>query len=238
MKRTILVIEDVEEMSKLIAMFLESAGYGSVTFETAEEALEWMPGNTFDLVLLDLNLPGIDGFEFLGRARKFTSVPVLIVTARESDEDLITGLGYGADDFLSKPFSSGVLLARVRALLRRSELSPLVPSAENRVVFGPFSFDRHDFVLRKGQERISLSMREYGVLDYLISNAGIPKSPQTIYDAVWKNKYGDLTTVAVYIQRLRRKLEDDPANPVYICTEFGKGYYFHLPESSETTHEA
>lgn len=236
MKRTILVIEDVEEMSKLIVMFLESAGYGTVAFETAEDALVWLPDNSPDLVLLDLNLPGIDGFEFLDRLRKTSSVPVLIVTARRSDEDLITGLGYGADDFVTKPFSSGVLLARVRALLRRSDISAQPQTSDTRVSFGPYSFDRRDFILRKGQDRISLSTHEYGVLDYLIANVDVPKSPQAIYDAVWKNKYGDLTTIAVYIQRLRRKLESDPADPVYIRTEFGKGYYFHKPEE-EASHE-
>jgi len=237
MKRIILVIEDVEEMSKLIIMFLENAGYGTIAFETAEDALIWISDNSSDLILLDLNLPGIDGFEFLNRMRKISDVPVLIVTARRSDEDLITGLGYGADDFITKPFSSGVLLARVRALLRRSDISapPLAP--DNQVLFGPYSFDRRDFILRKGQERVSLSTHEYGVLDYLIANAEIPKSPQLIYDAVWKNKYGDLTTIAVYIQRLRRKLENDPANPAYIKTEFGKGYYFHCTDQTEPSHE-
>jgi DNA-binding response OmpR family regulator len=229
MKRTILVVEDVEEMADLIAMFLKNEGFAVASFETAEAALEYLPDNPADLVVLDINLPGIDGFEFLNRARKITGIPVLIVTARRSDEDVITGLGYGADDFITKPFSSGVLIARVRALLRRADGS--IQNGENRTSFGPFTFDRRAFLLYRGEEQIQLSMKECGVLDFLISNAGVPKTPEAIYASVWKNKFGDLTTVAVYIQRLRRKIEDDPTTPVYIRTEFGQGYCFHFPAS-------
>jgi Response regulators consisting of a CheY-like receiver domain and a winged-helix DNA-binding domain len=236
MKRTILVIEDIEEMSKLIILFLRDAGYTCIGVETAEDALVWLNGNACDLIILDLNLPGMSGFDFLNKVRRFSNVPILIASARQTPEDLITGLGFGADDYLPKPFDPRVLLARTRAILRRSELAVPAP-VEIVVNFGPFSFDRKMFLLEKGTDRIPISMREFGILDFLIANADIPKTPQAIYDAVWKNKYGDLTTVAVYIQRLRRKLENDPSKPVYICTEFGKGYYFHNPDHEGQNNE-
>jgi two-component system response regulator RegX3 len=176
------------------------------------------------LVILDVNLPGMDGFAFLDRFRKTKSTPVLIVSARSADEDIITGLGYGADEFVTKPFSPRVLVARVRAMLRRSQGLADLPAA---LAFGPFTFDRDACLLKKGDQRIPLSNKEFGVLDHLLAQEGRPSTPEAIYKGVWKNTYGDLTSVAVYIQRLRRKIEVDPSHPVYIETVPGMGYRFH-----------
>ena len=238
MKRTIMIIEDTPEMSELITIFLQREGFNTVCFDTAEKALEALSLLACDLIVLDINLPGIDGFEFLARLRKFTDIPVLIITARRSDQDIITGLGYGADDFISKPFSSGVVIARIRALLRRSDKQ--IQDTNKKTRFGPYVFDSSAFTLFKNNSQIPLSMRECKLLDYLISNAEKSSSPETIYDKVWKNKFGDLTIVAVYIQRLRRKIEKDPSAPVYILTKQGYGYSFHIPEQEGTekkTHE-
>jgi two-component system response regulator RegX3 len=127
---------------------------------------------------------------------------------------------------MTKPFSPRVLVARVRALLRRSRgVSERSPS--DIVAFGPYALDRSALVLRRDGEIVPLSVKEFAVLSYLAQNAGIPQSPQAIYDAVWKSKYGDLTAVAVYVQRLRKKIEVDPAAPVYIETDYGRGYRFN-----------
>jgi two-component system response regulator RegX3 len=194
-----------------------------VARETAEEALPLIKDESFDLIVLDINLPGMDGLEFLAEARKSGDCPVLIVTARGSDEDLISGLGQGADEYMTKPFSPKVLVARVRALLRRSRgLSDRLLA--DLVAFGPYVLDRSVFELKRGNETISLSVKEFDVLAYLLESGDVPQSPQAIYDAVWKREYGDLTAVAVYIQRIRKKIEDDPANPVYIETVYGRGY--------------
>jgi two-component system response regulator RegX3 len=225
MQARVLVVEDVKEMSDLIALFLTKEGMSVEACETAELALALVEGEDFDLIVLDINLPGMDGLEFLAEARKSTDRPVLIVTARDSDEDLIAGLGQGADEYMAKPFSPKVLVARARALIRRSRgLAERAPA--DLVSFGAYVLDRSAFTLKRGDELVPLSVREFGLLVYLVESGDAPQSPQAIYDAVWKRDYGDLTAVAVYIQRLRKKIEEDPANPVFIETVHGRGYRF------------
>jgi two-component system response regulator RegX3 len=231
MKARILIIEDVKELADLVALYLSKEGMETFWAETAEIALERIESWTPDLVILDINLPGMDGFQFLDHFRKAHAAPVLIVSARTADEDIIAGLGYGADEFVSKPFSPRVLVARVRALIRRSEGSQGQAEGEECLSFGPYTLLTNSCILKKGNARIPLSAREYEVLAYLAANPGKPLSPETIYGAVWKNAYGDMTAVAVYIQRLRKKLEDDPSSPRYIETVFGMGYRF-CPDAS------
>ena len=226
MQAKILVVEDVVEMSELIALFLSKEGMSVVSRETAEEGLAILKAESFDLIVLDINLPGMDGFEFLAEARRLTGCPVLIVTARSSDEDLIVGLGQGADEYMTKPFSPKVLVARVRALLRRARGGSERAEADT-ISFGPYTLDRSAFELRKGDEVVALSVKEFSVLAHLVECGDAPQTPQSIYDAVWKREFGDLTAVAVYIQRIRKKIEEDPANPVYIETVYGRGYRFN-----------
>lgn len=227
MSSRILVIEDVPEMQELIVMYMESAGFDAAADESAELALERLKtGYTPDLVLLDLNLPGMGGLEFLKRFRAEykATIPVIIVSARDSDEDIIAGLGFGADEFVTKPFSPRVLVARVQAKLNR--LSATEASMEETLTFGPYTLYCNSCVLKKGPEKIPLSTKEYEVLEFLVRNAGQALSPETVYNSVWKTQYGDITAVAVYIQRLRKKIEEDPANPRFITTMFGMGYKF------------
>jgi DNA-binding response OmpR family regulator len=224
MQANILIIEDVSEMADLIRLYLRKEGMEAVTCQTGEEGLSAFEKEKFDLVVLDINLPGIDGFEVLQRIRKESAVPVVIVSARDADEDMILGLGIGADEFVTKPFSPKVLVARVRAMLRRA--TDLKPSA-NAVRFGDFTLDLDGFLLKKGGQKIPLSTKEFEVLAYLATHAGKAMSPDTIYAEVWRNQYGDITAVAVYIQRLRRKIEVDPAAPVFIETVHGMGYRFN-----------
>ena len=178
-----------------------------------------------DLVILDINLPGMDGFEFLQLLRRESTVPVVVVSARDTDEDMILGLGIGADEFVTKPFSPKVLTARVRALLRRTRVLDGGPPARE-VAFGEFAFDPETLLLTRGGRHVRLSTRETEVLACLIAQRGKPMAPEAIYREVWKNEFGDLTAVGVYIQRLRRKIEEDPANPRYLETVHGRGYRF------------
>ena len=221
MKDRIVLIEDIAEMAELMKLYLENEGWETVHYESAEAALEGLGDQKLSLVVLDLNLPGMDGFAFLDRFRKTRNTPVLIVSARSADEDIITGLGYGADEFVTKPFSPRVLVARVRAMLRRSQG---LAEPTSTVTFGPFAFDAEACVLKKGADRVPLSNKEFGVLAHLVAQEGKPSSPEALYRSVWKNEFGDLTAVAVYIQRLRRKLESDPARPELIETVPGQGY--------------
>ncbi len=227
MKGNILVVEDVKELAELVQLYLSKEGLEVKTAESAEDALNILDSWTPNLIILDINLPGMDGFEFLHTYRKTSTIPVLIVSARNADEDIISGLGYGADEFVTKPFSPRVLVARVRAMLRRVQEASNNKDDKAVFSFGPFTLDYDACVLKRGKEKIPLSGKEYGVLEYLIRHAGKSATPEQIYNDVWKNAYGDLTTVAVYIQRIRKKIEIDPAEPVFIETVHGMGYRFN-----------
>ncbi|QQO07457.1 response regulator transcription factor [Breznakiella homolactica] len=226
MKGKVLIIEDVQELAELIVLYLTKEGMEVKSVESGEDAFKELESWSPDLIILDINLPGMDGFEFLHKYRKTESTPVLIVSARNADEDIISGLGHGADEFVTKPFSPRVLVARVRAMLRRSQETQEKQDKmdDNILRFGPFTLNQDVCILKKGEEKVALSAKEYGVLAYLAGNDGKPAGPEQIYADVWKNAYGDLTTVAVYIQRLRKKIEDDPGNPKYIETVHGMGY--------------
>ena len=224
MQARVLVVEDVKEMAELVRLYLQKEGMDAGICDTGEEALARMERERFDLVVLDINLPGMDGFEFLQRLRKASTIPVVIVSARDADEDMILGLGIGADEFVTKPFSPKVLVARVRAMLRRTTDMKAGP---NSIRFGDFLLDVDGYLLKKGGEKIPLSTKEFEVLAYLASHPGKAVTPDTIYADVWHNQFGDVTAVAVYVQRLRRKIEIDPSSPVFIETVHGMGYRFN-----------
>jgi DNA-binding response OmpR family regulator len=230
MKARVLIVEDELELAELIQLYLEKDGIESEIRDSAESGIESLRNGSFDLVVLDVNLPGMDGFEFLQQTKPTLDIPVIIVSARESDEDIIMGLATGADEFVTKPFAPRVLVARVRALLRRSKAS----SARRSVTFGPFSIDMDGYLLRKGDERVALSTREFEVLRHLAQNPGRAMTPAEIYSEVWENEYGDSTSVAVYIRRIRAKIEEDPRRPTYVQTIHGKGYRFNPDVSGPT----
>jgi DNA-binding response OmpR family regulator len=224
MQARILIIEDVKEMADLIRLYLQKEGMDATICESAEDGLSKFEETRYNLVILDINLPGIDGFEFLQRLRKASSVPVMIVSARDADEDMILGLGIGADEFVTKPFSPKVLVARVRAMLRRAADMKASP---NSVKFGDYVLDIDGYLLKRAGEKVSLSSREFEVLAFLATHPGKAMTPDTIYSEVWRNQYGDVTAVAVYVQRLRKKIETDPTAPVFIETVHGMGYRFN-----------
>ena len=226
MQGNILLIEDVKELANLVALYLSKEGFDVRAVESAEDGFAAIEGWKPELVILDINLPGMDGFEFLSKFRKTSDALVLIVSARDSDEDQINGLGIGADEYITKPFSPKVLVARVVALFRRIRFHGKMQ--ENVLRFGSYTLDYDAYILKKNGEKIPLSSKEFGCLVWLTEHSGKPMSVEAIYEGVWKNKYGDLTTVGVHIQRLRKKIEADPANPVYIETVHGMGYRFNI----------
>ena len=168
----------------------------------------------------------IEKSNFLNKIKEVTqrSIPTLIISARDADEDIIKGLKLGADDFITKPFSPRVLVAKIEACLRR--VAETTAAAEETLTFGDYTILINSNILKKGNIKIQLSAKEYAVLEYLARHPNVPISPEQIYTDVWKAKYGDITAVAVYIQRLRKKIEKNPANPDFIKTEFGLGYKF------------
>jgi two-component system response regulator RegX3 len=219
----ILIVEDDRAIAELVATYLGRDGAIVELASSAEEAENRVALASPDLVLLDLGLPGANGFEFLRRFREKSIAPVIIVSARESDEDKLEGLGLGADDFVSKPFSPRVLTARVQAQLRRASYAAPEPE---RLAFGPYVLDFDGRLLERDGERVPLSKREFEVLAFLARAEGKTFGPEELYHAVWGLEHGDLSTVAVHIQRIRRKIEADPQAPRYLRTVPGSGYRF------------
>jgi DNA-binding response OmpR family regulator len=224
-KSRIIIIEDDRELGELVLLYMTREGLTATLCGTAEEGLELFRAEGAELVILDINLPGMDGFEFLQSFRRESSIPVIIISAREADEDIVMGLGVGADEFVSKPFAPRVLVARVRAMLRRTS----TPNPRT-VSFGPYVMDMEGYCLLRDGARIVISTREFEVLRHLVTHPGVAMTPDEIYRGVWGDVYGDLTAVAVYIRRLRQKIEEDPARPRYLQTIHGRGYRFN-PES-------
>jgi DNA-binding response OmpR family regulator len=221
----ILIVEDDRDIADLICLYVKNEGMKADICPTAEDGLDRFVKKKFDLVVLDINLPGMDGFEFLQHLRKESTVPVIVVSARKADEDLVLGLGMGADEFVVKPFSPRVLVARIRALLRR--VSTASGQCQGTICFGDFSLDPDAYILLKEGKRIPLSSKEFELLRFLVLNPGKAFTAAEIYEKVWGRKYGDLATVAIHIQRLRKKIEPDPSQPVFIQNRYGSGYLFN-----------
>lgn len=238
MKANVLIVEDDQAISELVALYLSKDGVTALAVESAEAALDAMRDQAFDLVILDVNLPGMDGFEYLQSLRRVSNVPVIIVSARESDEDKILGLGLGADDFVSKPFSPRELVARVRSQLRRAGYGagngltgsgPGAGAPLHRLApieFGPFRLELEERRLTRENAEIALSRKEFELLSYLAARPRISVGAEDLYTAVWGAKFGDLSTVAGHVRRLRMKLEDDASSPRWIVTVHGFGYRF------------
>lgn len=223
MKARILIIEDEPDLARLVSLYLERDGLDSVIAGSGEIARDLLQKESFDLLLLDINLPGMDGFEFLQWLRPTNPVPVIVVSARETDEDAVLGLGIGADEFIVKPVPPRVLVAHVRALLRRVRQTV---ADSNVLHFGTYTLDTEAYLLERNGQRISLSGKEFDILIFLAKHPGKAFSSRDIYESVWGQSYGDLTIVGVYVQRIRRKIEDDPQVPQYLETVYGKGYRF------------
>lgn len=230
LKATVLVIEDDPDIADLISLYLKRDGIETILEPDGEKGLAKLAESEPDLVVLDINLPGMDGYEVLQNIRRERDIPVILVTARQEDEDAILGFGMGADDYVSKPFSPKVLAARIRTHLSRVKRTAVTSAAPAKPVddsfqFGPFSLESRTFSLLKNGEKLTMSPREIDLLLYLAGSGEQPQSQEIIYKEVWGKEFGDLSTVAVHIQRLRKKIEDDAGNPRWIKTAHGRGYY-------------
>lgn len=229
-KATILVVDDEPHVRKLVKTNLESSGYQVVTAADGEEALGLVEREAPDLVLLDLMLPKLDGYAVCSRIRDFSTVPIIMVTARSTEVDLIRGFEVGADDYLTKPFAVSELLMRVQAVLRRSKWPEQVVSRQILEV-GPIAIDFAQHRVTRDGEPVKLTPTEYRLLAYLASNPNRVILHRELLRGVWGPEYGEETEyLRVYIRYLRQKLEADPSNPCYILTQPGAGYLFHRPE--------
>jgi two-component system KDP operon response regulator KdpE len=224
--RLILVVDDEARMRRFIRMNMELEGYQIIEAENGLKALEQIRQHTPDLVVMDVMMPEMDGFETLKLLREISTVPVILLTVKSDEEDKIQGLGLGADDYVTKPFSPRELISRVAAVLRRAEWPAPPPRTilriDNRL---SVDFNRHQVIVN--DERIDLRPTEYRLLNHLIQNAGWVVPHETLLAKVWGYEYRDETHyLRLYINYLRKKIEEDPANPTYILTERGVGYRF------------
>lgn len=225
----ILVVDDEPHLLKLVRSNLEAAHYKVIVAMDGPSALAMMEGEGADLVVLDIMMPGLDGFEVLQKIREFSVVPVIILTAKDQEVDVVKGLKLGADDYIRKPFSVHELLARVEAVLRRGAPSEDIMTRPP-FVSGDFVMDfQQRRVIVKGKEK-KVGPTEWKLLTQLVSNAGRVMLHADLLRKVWGPEYGGETEyLRVYISYLRNKLEEDPSHPKYILTEHGVGYSFRRP---------
>lgn len=222
----ILVVDDEPILVKGIKFNLEHEGYQVDAGYDGEQAVEMAREGGYDLILLDLMMPKIDGLQACMRIREFSNVPIIMLTARSEDTDKIIGFEYGADDYITKPFNILELKARVRALLRRAGAAEKKQQEEVALSAGHIRLDTGERVAWKEDKRVELTAKEFDLMGLLLRNPGRVYSRENLLNVVWGYEYiGDYRTVDVHVRRLREKLELDPANPEYIRTKWGVGYY-------------
>ena len=231
--KKILVVEDEPDIQELLGAYLRDTGYDVEIVGDGVAALDRFQGGTFDLILLDLMLPKIDGFGVCELIRRESDVPILMLTAREEEADQVLGLELGADDYITKPFSMRELLARVKANIRRVSMGPAAPKdmeADNgqRIDLGRIAVDGARATVYKDGKALDLTQREYDLIRYLAGQPGKVFSREALMEHVWNYEgyVGDVRAVDVAVRRLREKIEDDPASPRFIVTKRGMGYFF------------
>lgn len=237
--KKILVVDDEKPISDIIKFNLEKEGYEVVTAFDGEEALEKVETEDPALIVLDVMLPKLDGLEVVREVRKTHDMPVIMVTAKETEIDKVLGLELGADDYVTKPFSNRELVARVKANLRRHSSNKSTEEEEkdlnkNDIVVGDLTIHPDAYYVSKNEETIELTHREFELLHYLARHVGQVMTREHLLEEVWDFDYlGDVRTVDVTIRRLREKVEDSPSHPNYIITRRGVGYYLRNPDKME-----
>ena len=221
----ILVVDDELLLVKGMKFNLENEGYTVETAYDGATAIDMAKTEEFDLIILDLMMPQVDGLTACSRIREFSDVPIILLTAKVDDMDKLMGFDHGADDYLTKPFNILELKARIRALLRRSGAGE--KQETNRLTGGNITLDLDARNAYKGSELVVLTAKEFDVIEFLMRNANRIYSREALLDTIWAYEYrSDIRTVDVHIRRLREKLEENPAEPQHILTKWGVGYYF------------
>ncbi|MEC2076692.1 response regulator transcription factor [Metabacillus fastidiosus] len=227
MEKTILLIEDDRSISEMVGNYLTKEGFKVICAFDGEEALNKFHQSSFHLILLDLMLPKLNGMDFLKIIREKSLVPVLILSAKDGEVEKALGLGFGADDYITKPFSMIELAARVRAAIRRAtdySNSEMIKKPE-KIIVHEITLDIHNFLAEKNGKEIKLTFKEWKILKLFFMNPKRVFTKEQIYLSVWEEDYyGDENIINVHMRRLREKIEDDPSSPHYIKTLWGIGY--------------
>ncbi len=222
-KDRVLIVDDDEAVQSVLYKVISTGGFDAMVASGGEEALSLIERNRFDLILLDINMRGIDGFEVVQTIRqRGVETPIIIVSGRQEDYDTLYGLDIGADDYVTKPFNPVVLGAKVKALIRRSKGA----GRDSVITAGPFRYDTTTLRFYKNGTEIVLSSRENAMMKLFLDNINRIFPREMIYEMVWGEAIVDENAIMVYVNRLRQKIEDDPAKPKYIQTVRGLGYRF------------
>lgn len=225
MADTVLIVDDDQAVLTMLCKVVRSNQLEAVTASSAEQALALMAQNTYNLILMDVNMHGLDGFQAVQSIRgKGVKTPIIIVSGRKEDYDTIYGLDIGADDYVTKPFNPVTLGAKIKALIRRSR--DQLPGADNTITAGPFRYNTSTLRFYKDGREIPLSSKENAMMKLFIDNVNRIFSKDMLYDLIWGEAIIDENAIMVYVNRLRQKIEPDPAKPQYIQTIRGLGYRF------------
>ncbi len=227
MGRKVLVVDDEKLIVKGIRFSLEQDGMEVTCAYDGEEALQFVKENSFDIVLLDVMLPKLGGFEVCQQIRDFSNVPIIMLTAKTDDMDKVLGLDYGADDYITKPFNILEVKARIKAILRRLDKQGKEQVADRFIAVADMKLDCEGRRVYIGEREINLTTKEFELLELLISNPNKVYSREKLLNLVWGVDYpGDVRTVDVHVRRLREKIESKPSDPKYVHTKWGVGYYY------------
>ena len=228
LEKKVLVVDDEKLIVKGIRFSLEQDGMEVTCAYDGEEALEAVKKNDYDVILLDVMLPKLTGFEVCQQIREFSSVPIIMLTAKGDDMDKILGLEYGADDYITKPFNILEVKARIKAIMRRSKNTNMVEEEVSKVaVFEDLKVDCDSRRVYINEKEVNLTAKEFDLLELLMFNPNKVYSRENLLNTVWGYDYpGDVRTVDVHIRRLREKIEENPSEPKYIHTKWGVGYFF------------
>lgn len=227
MGNKVLVVDDEKLIVKGIKYSLAQDGMAVDCAYDGEEAVNLARKNEYDVVLLDVMLPVYDGFEVLSRIREFSSMPIIMLTAKGDDMDKILGLEYGADDYITKPFNILEVKARIKAIMRRSVKSKSEEQSKKRIIKGELVMDVEGRNVKIREKEINLTAKEFDLLELLVTNPNKVYSREKLLSIVWGYEYpGDVRTVDVHIRRLREKIESNPSEPKYVFTKWGVGYFF------------
>ncbi|KRN04858.1 DNA-binding response regulator [Holzapfeliella floricola DSM 23037 = JCM 16512] len=235
MSKKILVVDDEKPISDIIKFNLKKENYDVVVAYDGEEAVAQVEAEKPDLIILDLMLPKMDGIEVAREVRKKYNMPIIMVTAKDSEIDKVLGLEIGADDYVTKPFSNRELVARVKANLRREITSSSEEEPEQKMIkVGDLIINLDAYSVSKNDEKIDLTHREFELLHYLAAHIGQVMTRENLLQTVWSYDYfGDVRTVDVTVRRLREKIEDDPSKPQYLVTRRGVGYFMKDPSQED-----
>lgn len=227
MAKRVLVVDDEKLIVKGIRFSLEQDGMEVDCAYDGAEALEYAKKKEYDIVLLDVMLPEIDGFQVCQQIREFSNMPIVMLTAKSEDMDKILGLEYGADDYIAKPFNILEVKARIKAIMRRSSKTEKKKEKDRYLTYGELKLDTQGRRLYIREKEVNLTAKEFDLLELLVLNPNKVYKRDELLELVWGKDYpGDARTVDVHVRRLREKIEPNPSEPIYVHTKWGVGYYF------------